>query len=82
MNEQAKIDNWVDHLLNNLPDDLKQVKTEFKKNLITAIQASLTNMDLVTREEFEIQKALLSRTRALLEEMEEKISQLEDTNRD
>ncbi len=34
-------------------------------------------MDLVTREEFDIQAALLARTRAMLEEMEKKVAQLE-----
>jgi Uncharacterized protein conserved in bacteria len=34
-------------------------------------------MDLVTREEFDIQTELLARTRVLLEEMEKKIAELE-----
>lgn len=42
-----------------------------------ALQAVLARMDLVTREEFDAQAAVLARTRAKLEELEAKLAQLE-----
>ena len=77
MNNQTRVENWFNQLLENLPSELSQVKGDFKKNLKAAINASLTRMELVTREEFDIQKALLSRTRAMLDEMEARVSRLE-----
>ena len=77
MPSQTKIDSWFNQLVENLPPELFQVKDDVKKNLRAAISASLARMDLVTREEFEIQKALLSRTRAMLDELEAKVARLE-----
>lgn len=37
-------------------------------------------MDLVTREEFEVQEAVLARTREFLEGMEQRLADLEDTS--
>ena len=42
------------------------------------MSATFARMELVTREEFDVQAALLARTRALLDEMNEKIRQLEE----
>ncbi|MFB3090541.1 MAG: accessory factor UbiK family protein, partial [Gammaproteobacteria bacterium] len=45
------------------------------------LQATFSRMDLVSREEFDIQTKLLSRTRALVEELEKKIDTLEQVKK-
>ncbi len=52
--------------------------SELNNNLHALIQGALTKMELVSREEFDIQSALLARTQEQLKGLEEKISQLEE----
>lgn len=52
--------------------------SELNDNLHALIQGALTKMELVSREEFDIQSALLARTQEQLKRLEEKISQLEE----
>jgi len=77
MFDDTKIDGFIKQALDNLPAELTQVKQDLEKYLRAAISNSFSKMDLVTREEFDVQAALLTRTRALLEEMEQKVNQLE-----
>lgn len=50
---------------------------ELERNLRGALQAAFDRLDLVTREELEVQEAVLARTRARLEEMEKRVTELE-----
>ncbi len=60
-----------------LPADTRQLTHDVQKNIRAAISAALARLDLVTREEFDVQAALLARTRTRLEEMEERVAKLE-----
>jgi BMFP domain-containing protein YqiC len=51
---------------------------ELERNLRGALQAAFDRLDLVTREELEVQEAVLARTRARLEEMEKRVTELEE----
>ncbi len=70
-------DTFIKQILDNLPSELTLIKEDLEKNLKAAVSASFAKMDLVTREEFDVQAALLARTRVLLDEMEQKVSELE-----
>lgn len=48
-----------------------------EKNLRAALAAALTRLNLVTREELEVQTAVLGRTRARLEELEKQVAAME-----
>ena len=61
-----------------VPDDLSRFKKEIENNLRTTLSASLSKMDLVTREEYDIQTALLQRTRAKLDTLQKKLIEIED----
>ncbi len=50
---------------------------DIEKNVRALMNAAFTKMDLVTREEFDVQVELLARTRAKLDEMEHRIADLE-----
>ncbi len=77
MPKQNRSDDFVQEIFRLLPDDLRKHKDGLKKNVQAAVNASLVKMELVTREEFDIQGELLSKTRALVDELEEKVSELE-----
>ncbi len=53
--------------------------SDIETNLRALIQGTLTKMELVSREEFDIQSALLARTQQQLRALEEKISALEQS---
>ena len=53
-----------------LPADLAALRAEFKTNVKAVLEASLARMDVVTREEFDAQSALLRRTREKLDRLE------------
>ena len=77
MIKQEKIDDFFQEFSKLLPDDLRDFKQDINRNLKAALNATFARMDLVTREEFDIQTALLSKTRSLVEELEQKINELE-----
>ncbi|MER2604009.1 MAG: accessory factor UbiK family protein, partial [Candidatus Competibacter phosphatis] len=55
----------------------RQFQAEMEKNLHAALQAAFAKLDLVTREEFDVQQAVLARTRAKLETLEKQVAELE-----
>ena len=54
-----------------------QLSSDVKKNMRAALQSTLERLDLVTREELEVQQAVLARTGEKLQELEKKIAALE-----
>ena len=52
-----------------LPDGLKQVKNDFDEKLRALLQQQLSNMDFVSREEFDIQSKVLARLEKRLDEI-------------
>lgn len=62
-----------------LPESGEQFHEGLRKNLRLVTETVLDRMDLVTREEFDAQKAVLRRTREKLETLERKLTELEQT---
>ena len=60
-----------------MPPGVRQFQAEMEKNAHAALQATFAKLDLVTREEFEVQQGVLARTRAKLEELEKQVAELE-----
>jgi BMFP domain-containing protein YqiC len=60
-----------------VPPGMKEAGAEFEANLKATLQAGLAKLDLVTREEFEVQRAVLLRTREKLEALERALAELE-----
>lgn len=73
--------NFLDELAKNLagliPQSLRDVQRDMEKNFRAVLQSSFTKLDLVTREEFEVQMKVLARTREKLEELEKQVTLLE-----
>lgn len=60
-----------------LPTGLFELHKDLEKNLRVGLDSGLRKMNVVTREEFDIQTVVLERTRARLEKLEEKVAALE-----
>lgn len=71
------LDDLVRRIADALPDGVAQLNADMRKNLKEVISASLSRMDLVSREEFEVQSAVLARTREKLERLEAQVAALE-----
>ena len=59
-----------------IPGDVKEVQDDIENNVRGLLQSTLTKMNLVTREEFDVQSAVLQRTREKLELLEKQVEQL------
>lgn len=55
----------------------ESLSNDVRENVKAAIQEVISDLDVVTREELDIQKSVLEKTRAKVEEMELLIAQLE-----
>ncbi len=77
MKHEFKFEEMARQVLDSLPSDLGKIQEDVEKKLKSALQATYSRMDLVSREEFVIQTVLLSRTLALVEELGKKIDALE-----
>jgi len=61
-----------------LPSDMQQAKSELESNLRAALTASLAKLELVTREEFDVQTIMLQRTRTQLDALHKRVQELEE----
>lgn len=60
-----------------MPPAAKALQQDLEKNLRAAIQSVFARLDMVTREEFDVQSRVLARTRAKLDELEKQVAALE-----
>lgn len=74
---RPRLDELVQRIIDQLPSDLHQIKADLERNLRAALSSALARLELVTREEFDIQAALLARTRERLEQLQARIEELE-----
>jgi hypothetical protein len=76
-----KIEDIVKRLLGSLPSSLQDsaqgLRRDIEDNFRAVLQANLTKLDLLSREEFLAQTKVLERTRTRLEELERRLAALE-----
>lgn len=65
-------------LANGLPRGVQNMQKDVERNVRSALESALAKLDLVTREEFEVQQGVLLRTREKLEALERRMTELED----
>jgi len=58
-------------------DASQDLRDELQQNFKAVLQSGLAKLDLVTREEFEVQRAVLLRTREKLEQLQRAVAELE-----
>jgi BMFP domain-containing protein YqiC len=62
-----------------IPGDVKHMQQDIESNIRSLLQTTLSKMNLVTREEFDVQSAVLQRTREKLEQLEKEFDQLKQS---
>ncbi len=72
-----KFDEFAKRLGDLLPESASQMQSEIEKNMKAGLQGVVQKMDLVTREEYEVQREILARTREKLELLEQRLAALE-----
>lgn len=76
MNDTS-IDGLARRLAESVPEGLRSIGGDLEDNFRTVLRSGLARLDLVTREEFDVQEAVLRRTREKLEALEQRVRELE-----
>ncbi len=71
------IETLARRLAEAVPEGLRSVREDLEQNFRSVLRAGLGKLDLVSREEFEVQEAVLKRSREMLEALEERLKELE-----
>ncbi len=64
-------------LAETVPEGLRAVREDLENNFRSVLRASLARLDLVTRDEFEVQEAVLAKTREKLDRLEARLEEIE-----
>ena len=73
----SAIDDIARRLVELVPADARAAREDLAANFRDALRGGLRRLDLGTREEFDVQRAVLQRTREMLESLEARITELE-----
>jgi ubiquinone biosynthesis accessory factor UbiK len=77
MSEHWNLDDLARRLAESVPKNVRALGTDIERNFKSLLATGLQRMDLVTREEFDLQAAVLERTREKLEALEARLAELE-----
>lgn len=73
----SSLDDLARRLAESVPESVRSFGRDLEGNFKAVLQAQLSKLDLVSRQEFDVQAALLARTQASLTEMEARLKELE-----
>lgn len=74
---EDSVENLARKLAESVPEGLRSMRDDLEKNFRGVLRSGMSKLDLVTREEFEVQEAVLARTREKLEQLEAKLKEFE-----
>ncbi|WP_020394756.1 accessory factor UbiK family protein [Thiolinea disciformis] len=74
------LDEMMKKFSDMLPENIRNTQQDIEKNVRSLFESGLQKMNLVTREEFDIQSAVLQRTREKLEALEARVAQMENAH--
>lgn len=77
MIDLKNLDDLARKLSDLVPPGLKEARADLEQNFKATLQSGLGRLDLVTREEFEVQRAVLLRTREKIDALERALTLLE-----
>lgn len=77
MIDPKMLDDMAKKLADSVPAGVRELQQDLEKNFHATLQSTFNKLDLVTREEFEVQSALLARTRAKLDALQNQVEHLE-----
>lgn len=72
-----RIENLAKRLADSVPEGLRSMRDDLEENFRSVLKSGLSKLDLVTREEFEVQEAVLKRTREKLVALEARVAEFE-----
>lgn len=75
--DSNSFDELARRLADSVPEAVRSFGRDLEGNFKAVLQAQLSKLDLVTRQEFDVQSALLERTRAALADLEGRVKELE-----
>lgn len=76
--QNNSIENLAKKLAESIPEAMRSVRDDMEVNFRGVLRSGISKMDLVTREEFEVQQTVLARTREKLEALEARLQTIED----
>ena len=74
--QESRIDEIARRLLARVPQAVRSIQQDLEENFRAVLRASLGKLDLVTRDEFDVQTKVLQRTRERLEGLERRVQEL------
>jgi BMFP domain-containing protein YqiC len=80
MEYKNTFDDLAKKITDLLPDNVLQLRKDLEANIRVLLQNALSKMNLVTREEVDVQAALLQRTREKLDKLDKLLRELEKKN--
>lgn len=75
--DPKSLDELARKLADAVPPGLTALRNDLEQNFKAVLQGGLARLDLVTRQEFDIQAGVLRRSRERLEELERRLAALE-----
>lgn len=72
-----KIEDIAKQVTDAIPPGLKNIAADFEDKTKTVLQRKLSQLDVVSREEFDVQTQVLLKTREKIAQLETKIAELE-----
>ena len=73
MLDPKKIEQLAEQITSAIPPQIKNIADNVEEKIKTALQAKLADLDVVSREEFDVQTQVLARTRQKLETLEQEL---------
>ena len=80
--EKNTIDDLAARLADAVPNDLHNLRSDLETNFRSLLTSGLDKLDLVTREEFDVQRKVLERTREKLTRLEHEIAAIKNNAND
>lgn len=77
MFDPKKLEQVAKQIHDSMPQPVKELGNDVEHKVRQVIQGQLSKLDVVSREEFDVQTQVLLRTRQKLTEMEQKLAELE-----
>ena len=78
MFDRKAYDDLAKKLGEAIPEKFKHLKADTEKTFRNVLQSTMSKLDLITREEFDVQTAVLAKTRKKVEALEKQVAVLEE----
>jgi BMFP domain-containing protein YqiC len=81
MLDPKQLDDLARRMAASMPKGMQVLQEDLSRTFRATLEAGLARLDLVSREEFDVQAAVLARTRAKIEDLAARVAKLEEAAR-